>query len=51
MRVRVRVVCIGLCTFTIPRNKIVLNRVDVKAQPGHTGDTTAVKLSMGFSDS
>ena len=23
--------------------------MDVKAQPGHTGDTTAVKLSMGFS--
>jgi len=25
------------------------NRVNVKTQPGHTGDTTAVKLSMGFS--
>lgn len=25
------------------------NRVDVESQPGHTGDTTAVKLSMRFS--
>lgn len=24
-------------------------RVYVKAQPGHTGDITAVELSMGFS--
>ena len=51
VRVRVRVVCVDLCTFTFPQNKIVLNRVDLKAQPGHTGDTSAVKLSMGFSDS
>jgi len=26
-----------------------MNRVSVQTQPGHTGDTTAVKLSMGFS--
>ncbi len=26
-----------------------LSESDVKAQPGHTGDITAVKLSMGFS--
>ena len=51
VRVRVRVVCVDLCTFTFPQNKIVLNIVDVKAQPGHTVDTTAVKRSTGFSDS
>ena len=27
----------------------LINRVTVKARPGHTGDTTAVELSMGFS--
>ena len=27
------------------------NRVDVETQPGHTGNTTAVKLSTGFSAS
>ena len=27
----------------------VEKRVNAKAQPGHTGDITAVKLGMGFS--
>ncbi len=33
-------------TITQTRN---WNRVIVNAQPGHTGDITAVQLSMGFS--
>ena len=30
---------------TEPFHEWKRNRVDVEAQPGHTGDTTAVKLS------
>ena len=36
---------------TEPFDEWKRNRVDVETQPGHTGDTTAVKLSMGFSTS
>ena len=37
--------------ITAPFDEWKYNRVDVETQPGHTGDTTAVKLSMGFSAS
>ena len=35
-----------LFNYSVP---IKCGRVDVKTKPGHTGNTTAMKLSMGFS--
>ena len=38
--------CVGMDEDNIC---ILFYKNDVKAQPGHTADITAVKLSMGFS--